>query len=151
MGILNRLGQIAKSYANSAGDTITNEFEDLYREWESGNLSDALRKRASKLKQSAPKTDDPDYEDIDSSYSEEAKTGANRSKGNRQNQLVKAYERLGLQPGATVAEAEKAYKRLMREFHPDRFATSDEKQKVATQVSQMLSQAIEEIRRSGAR
>jgi DnaJ-domain-containing protein 1 len=51
------------------------------------------------------------------------------------------YDRLELEYGANEEEVRAAYRRLMREYHPDRFANSERGERLATQVSQELTVA----------
>lgn len=51
------------------------------------------------------------------------------------------YRTLELEPGAEVADVRKAYRRLLKKFHPDRFANDPEKLKVATEVTRQLTEA----------
>jgi hypothetical protein len=51
------------------------------------------------------------------------------------------YRTLELEPGAEIADVRKAYRRLLKKFHPDRFANDPEKLKVATEVTRQLTEA----------
>ncbi len=51
------------------------------------------------------------------------------------------YRTLELEPGADATEVRKAYRRLLKKFHPDRFANDPEKLKVATEVTRKLTEA----------
>ncbi|MBC8073029.1 MAG: J domain-containing protein [Deltaproteobacteria bacterium] len=51
------------------------------------------------------------------------------------------YRTLELEPGAELADVRKAYRRLLKKFHPDRFANDPEKLKVATEVTRQLTEA----------
>lgn len=51
------------------------------------------------------------------------------------------YRTLELEPGADVKEVRRAYRRLMKQYHPDRFANDPEKLKVATEVTRKLTEA----------
>ncbi|SFC98361.1 DnaJ domain-containing protein [Flexibacter flexilis DSM 6793] len=53
------------------------------------------------------------------------------------------YAALELSKGADYAQIKAAYKRLMKQYHPDRFHGQPEKQKAAQQVSQKLNEAYE--------
>lgn len=50
---------------------------------------------------------------------------------------------LELQPGATLEEVRKSYRRLLKQYHPDRFAKDPEKYKVATEVTRNITEAYE--------
>jgi len=51
------------------------------------------------------------------------------------------YRALELEPGADAEAVRKAYRRLLKKFHPDRFANDPEKLKVATEVTRNLTDA----------
>ncbi|MBK8713629.1 MAG: J domain-containing protein [Deltaproteobacteria bacterium] len=51
------------------------------------------------------------------------------------------YRTLELEPGADLKEVRRAYRRLMKQYHPDRFANDPEKLKVATEVTRKLNEA----------
>jgi len=53
------------------------------------------------------------------------------------------YARLGLAPGASADEVRKAFRGLMRQYHPDRFVGSAESEQIATRLSQELTVAYE--------
>ena len=49
--------------------------------------------------------------------------------------------------GAGLDEVNRAWKRLLREYHPDRFAAHPELQEKATRLVQQLNQAHRELLR----
>ncbi len=55
--------------------------------------------------------------------------------------LVAAYATLGLPFGASFAEVKAAYKRLLKEHHPDKHGSSPERQKNATETSARINDA----------
>lgn len=55
------------------------------------------------------------------------------------------YANLELPPGASLSEVTRAFKRLLREYHPDRFAADPERQAAATRLVQDLSHAYREL------
>jgi DnaJ-domain-containing protein 1 len=55
--------------------------------------------------------------------------------------LRRAYASLEVPPGSDFETVRKAYRTLMRKYHPDRHAQSPEKQKAATELAQKLTQA----------
>jgi hypothetical protein len=59
------------------------------------------------------------------------------------------YETLGLQPDATDAEVEQAYRRLMSQYHPDKVSgAADEIRALAEDRAQKINGAYEAILRS---
>jgi hypothetical protein len=60
--------------------------------------------------------------------------------------LVRACAELGVTPSASLREAKRAYKRLVKRWHPDRFARSDaQAQAEATLRLQRITQAYQVI------
>ena len=59
--------------------------------------------------------------------------------------VVQYYARLEVAYGASWEEVKLSYRRLMRRYHPDMHAHSPEKLKAATEVSQALTQAYNEL------
>jgi len=57
------------------------------------------------------------------------------------------YKTLELEPGADLEAVRKSYRRLMRKYHPDRFASDPEKYEAANQVATKITQAYNGLRR----
>ena len=51
------------------------------------------------------------------------------------------YRDLELEPGADATEVRKAYRRMLKKYHPDKFANDPEKLKAATEVTRKLTEA----------
>ncbi len=56
------------------------------------------------------------------------------------------YRNLELPPGTDFATVKQAYRRLMRTYHPDRYAHDPERQRVATEISARLNASFNRIR-----
>jgi DnaJ-domain-containing protein 1 len=59
--------------------------------------------------------------------------------------LAQYYAQLEVPVGASLAEVKSSFRRLMRRYHPDRFADNPEKAKLATELTQKLTQAYREL------
>lgn len=66
----------------------------------------------------------------------------------RDPQVAAYYARLELPYGASWEEVKAAYRRMMRKYHPDLHGKSPEKLKAATEVSQALTQAYNELEKA---
>lgn len=55
------------------------------------------------------------------------------------------YRTLELEPGATLEEVRKSYRRLLKQYHPDRFAKDPEKFRVATEVTRNITVAYDNL------
>lgn len=53
------------------------------------------------------------------------------------------YRTLELEPGADLPTVRKAYRRLLKQYHPDKFARDPEKYKAATEVTRNITAAYE--------
>lgn len=62
-----------------------------------------------------------------------------------------AYETLGLTPDATSAEIKRAYRDLVRRWHPDRFAREPQFQHRAVEMVKRLNEAYELVTEDAAR
>jgi len=60
-------------------------------------------------------------------------------------QLAQYYANLELSPGATIDDVKKAYRALMRRFHPDKFLGDPEKHRAATELAQSLTEAYQKL------
>ena len=56
-------------------------------------------------------------------------------------QRAKWFRTLELAPDASQEEIRKAYRRLMRKYHPDRWASDEEKFKAASEVARKITEA----------
>ena len=61
----------------------------------------------------------------------------------RAEEIRRAYAALEVTQGADFLTVRKAYRTLMRKYHPDRHAQSPEKQKAATELAQKLTMAYD--------
>lgn len=59
--------------------------------------------------------------------------------------IAEYYRTLNLTPGAEFAEVKKAYRALMRKYHPDLHTANPKKHKAATELSMRVTQAYNEL------
>ena len=57
------------------------------------------------------------------------------------------YKTLEVPPGSNLKAVRKAYRKLLLQYHPDRFENDPEKQKAATEVTRKLTEAYNGLRR----
>lgn len=60
-------------------------------------------------------------------------------------QLLQYYANLELPPGASLEQVRRAYRELMRKYHPDRHAGDPDKQRAATELAQSLTHAYKAL------
>lgn len=63
-----------------------------------------------------------------------------------QPEAAEDYRNLELEPDADFATVKQAYRRLMRIYHPDRYAGDPKRQRVATEISAKLNASFNRIR-----
>ena len=85
-------------------------------------------------------------------YRRAAGTGARRGPGVgspsvRDPRLAQLYAQLECPYGSDITTVRKHHRALMRKYHPDMHSASPEKQRVATDLSQRLTAAYNELRR----
>lgn len=62
--------------------------------------------------------------------------------------LAKDYANLELSPGATPDQVKKAYKTMLRIYHPDKHAGDPEKQRIATEITSRVNRSYQRIMES---
>lgn len=71
---------------------------------------------------------------------------AQRLGPNHRRQVMLWYARLEVPPGSNLQTVRQAYHRLMRRYHPDRFASDRDMEEEATRLSQELTVAYRGLR-----
>ena len=61
--------------------------------------------------------------------------------------IARAYASLEVKPGSDFDTVRRAYRSLMRKYHPDRHTSSPEKQKAANELAQKLTDAYKTLER----
>jgi DnaJ-domain-containing protein 1 len=72
--------------------------------------------------------------------------GAPRGRGPTPRDIERWYRTLEVEPGADLDEVRSAYRKLVRKYHPDRYASDQEKYDAATAVLQRVTEAYEGLR-----
>lgn len=62
-------------------------------------------------------------------------------------QLAQYYANLELEPGATLEDVQRSYRRLIAQYHPDKHLDDPERHRAATELAQSLTQAYHELSR----
>jgi DnaJ-domain-containing protein 1 len=63
----------------------------------------------------------------------------------KRRELRQLYANLELPFGASLEDVKQAYRRLMRQYHPDKFPADPARRQLATQLSQKLARAYNEL------
>ncbi|MEE0879427.1 MAG: J domain-containing protein [Treponemataceae bacterium] len=61
-------------------------------------------------------------------------------------ELYEDFKTLCVMPGTNLDECKTAYKSLLKQFHPDKFANEPEKQKEATEITSSITSAFTRIK-----
>ena len=72
--------------------------------------------------------------------------GSRASSANSMEDLRQDYANLGAPFGSSLEQVKKAYKDLLRQYHPDKFASDPEKLKFATEITQRMNMSYQRIR-----
>lgn len=118
MDMLDRLGRLLRSLAPEENDHFGWTDPDLTAAWEelNGYLDDEP------VGEEPPRAAEPP------------------------SRLQEAYAILEVAPGASMEAVRESYKRLLRKYHPDRFAGKPDKQRAATEVTRAVIGAYRTIR-----
>ena len=163
MGIGGRLFKMARSELNAlldraaeaeqVGQGHRDPDEDLYRRFSLDQLTDAELEaeieRRMRARQAAARGAERGTTSAKaggagraSSASARPKPGPAPRPASPDQELRRAYAALEVPVGADFATVRKAYRNLMRKYHPDHHAGSPEKQKAATELAQNLTAAF---------
>lgn len=72
---------------------------------------------------------------------------ANQQRSKHDQQIADWYAALELPEGSDLDAVQKAWRRLLRQFHPDKHAADDEKARVAHEVTQQLNEAYNGLKK----
>jgi DnaJ-domain-containing protein 1 len=155
MSIGKRLIDLARSELNSLLDRAAHHEEigagerdpdeDLYHRYGMSAISDeeleAELERRRAVREAAAKAARARAEAPRAKTNARPQSPPPPSKPSNADELRRAYASLEVPPGSDFETVRKAYRTLMRKYHPDRHAQTPEKQKSATELAQKLTQA----------
>ncbi len=132
--VLKRLWRILEANRASASDIFDTDFQREFKAWE-----ERLR-RNMKL--------DEDFEPFESfnrndSY-RHAKNEAKQAP-TQDEKIAGYYANLEIPYGADLETVKKAYRKMMKQYHPDKFSGDPEKQKTATEITKRLNEAYQAL------
>lgn len=88
------------------------------------------------------KSEDAGWEDAEA---DAQRKGDAQAKDSQHAQIEKYYANLELPVGSNWSKVKSAYRRLMRQYHPDRHREDPEQQRLATELTQKLRVAYEAL------
>ena len=139
--IFDRLGDIVNSLIGGLGDPFSQKskregFGDPYMSEAWDELNDYLN--------------DKEPAGSEQGRHSRADTGQRDFSENRDESLAQAYANLEVPYGTPFSEVKKAYKKMLRAYHPDRFAQDPEKLKIATEITKKMNAAFTRIKSTQA-
>jgi DnaJ-domain-containing protein 1 len=137
MSIKNRIFRIVKSNLNSILGEETESHDSV--NYDDEFMREAAEELERELRGEKERYDEKDTEQY---YQE---TNKWYHKPFRDEKIAKAYAKLGVPYGADLKTTRKAWVRLMKKHHPDMHAQSPEKMKEATDLSQEITKAYNDI------
>ncbi|KAA3616007.1 MAG: hypothetical protein DWQ05_09620 [Calditrichaeota bacterium] len=75
----------------------------------------------------------------------EFSTGGQKQKTRSDSRLLQYYANLEIPPGSDLESVRKAWKKMVRKYHPDLHSADPEKVKIANEIVQGLNQAYAEL------
>jgi len=126
------------------GRTIRSMLDQDRSEWDP-DMKDAWSEINSYLNEFGELGNDGSSESKSKNTSNEQQNHYRPSHTNNTQSLVKDYANLELAPGANADLVKKAYKTMLRIYHPDRHAGDPEKQRIATEITSRLNRSYQRI------
>lgn len=127
--VLERLWRIIEANRASANESFSRDFLREFEAWE-----ERLRHKM--------KLDD-DFEPSYKNY--RAYEAPPKREPMRDEKIAGYYANLEIPYGADLETVKKAYRKLMKQYHPDKFAGDHEKQKTATEITKRLNEAYQAL------
>lgn len=127
--VLERLWRILEANRASAQKSLGDDFLREFEQWE-----ERLRQKM--------KLDD----DFEASYKNfRTHEPPPKRESKRDEKIAGYYANLEIPFGSDLDTVKNAYRRLMKQYHPDKFSGNPEKQKTATEISKRLNEAYQAL------
>ncbi|MBN2739059.1 MAG: DnaJ domain-containing protein [Spirochaetales bacterium] len=132
--IFNRLSNLVKSFFADDEESLKTKYRstldpDEQDAWD--ELNDFLN--------------DDNEEPRQKQYQEYKEHSYTKAQHSEKDALRQDYKTLECDFGASFDEVKKSYKRLLRQYHPDKYANQPDKLKFATEITTKLNQAFQKI------
>jgi DnaJ-domain-containing protein 1 len=140
-----RIWDIARSNITDFRDALKPDALDGLSEQERRALDDeAADTVGAKAGRKARQFRDAAEEAWDKAYdAAQARGGQPGARPTPEAERIRWYRTLELEPGADLAAVRKSYRRLLKQYHPDKFAKDPEKYKAATEVARNITAAYD--------
>lgn len=146
MSLGKRIWDIARSNITDFRDALKPDALDGLSEQERRALDDeAAETVGAKAGRTARKFRDAAEEAWEKAYdAAQARNGGQPgARPTPEAERIRWYRTLELEPGADLAAVRKSYRRLLKQYHPDKFAKDPEKYKAATEVTRNITAAYD--------
>jgi hypothetical protein len=147
MGIFDRIGDVIKSYLNDEDEGIFGGASRTGRRSLDPDLEAAFEELNDYLGKGPERGGNSSRGWNAGSGRAGGETGNFRAEGAIPKALRGDFAELGLPFGASAGECKQAYKRLLKQHHPDRHAGHPENMKKATEKSARINAAFDRIER----
>jgi DnaJ-domain-containing protein 1 len=154
MSVFERLSKIIRANAGSGeGGASFAELEREFKKWER-ILRDLEREALGKADGYKKKFEDYEFNDPYSNQAKgQSKSQSNSQSNNQSNSQQSAaydpiatyYANLEVPYGADLNTVRTAWRKLVRQYHPDKFSADPERQKLATELTKGLNFAYQEL------
>lgn len=136
MGVIDRFAQLARGTLVSLTDRTFGRTQKPLGELSDSELEEELirRRRDRATKRSGGAS-------AEESTVAEARPRPAAQRSPQEQQVTQYYANLELAPGATLDEVRRAYRDLMKRYHPDKHLGDPERHKAATELAQSLTRA----------
>ncbi len=133
--VLKRLWRILEANRTAAQEALGDDFRRDFQHWE-----ERLRRKM-KLNDDFEAFDAHHRHDFYRHRHEHQKTQT----PTRDETIAGYYANLEIPYGADLETVKKAYRKLMKQYHPDKFSGDPEKQKIATEITKRLNEAYQAL------
>ncbi|WP_020527214.1 J domain-containing protein [Flexithrix dorotheae] len=135
--MLDRIKNLLRAELNDKFENFSG-FKEKFEDLEIDEILKKFSKQEAKEQKHESKQEDYSYSNTDDYQYQSSQSYTNNS----QNQLeLEYYKRLEIPYGSPFVEIKKAYRKLMKIYHPDLYHNDQEKFKMAKEVSQKLNEA----------
>lgn len=137
--LLDRFERLLHSFLSSDPTPAPEQDPDFREAWR--ELDDYLQSGSPRPRRAHPRADQRADQRTDSRSNQQAdpRTGAD-------DRLRRDYANLEVPFGTQLAEVTRAYRTLLKRYHPDKFASDPEKQRVATEITQRINSSFQNIK-----
>lgn len=137
-----RVGRILRSLF---GEDDDKEYDSVHWRYSDPDMDDAFEELDEFLKTGKDSRTRRRQYSWQNGYSSSYRSSYSARRNGAESDLAQDYKTLEVPFGASFEEVKKSYKKLLRQYHPDKHANDPEKLKTATEITQRLNAAFARI------